>query len=298
MIRKIETTTGLCWIEALCRTREFSEYLLYGYFVHSEAPLRGHVHHEPTLSTGCISYWDQFKLDKAALTRLLGAATASDFAFSAASFSETPPATIREVIDLQRGRDRNASSKLRESPRDLARDDDRTGEHQPDRKRPLGGPSTAGRLHFHAATSRAAPNTASIFSGIGFASVVSTFLAGGWFRNLILSEHARDNGADIRGVVLHGYLLCCLTAPAAYGLGRLVGLDAAPALAAVSLAIAVGLFELTQDLARARLRALTALKGTLARATSSLCLGVGRSPSSLPKDRSCQAPRRSPALLR
>ena len=109
--------------------------------------------------------------------------------------------------------------------------------------------------------------------GVGFASVVSTFMAG-WFRNLILSEHARDDGADIRGIVLRGYVLCCLTAPAAYGLGRLVGLDAAPAAAAVSLATAVGLFELTQDLARAKLRALTALKGTLARAISSLCLGV------------------------
>ncbi|HET7885045.1 MAG TPA: lipopolysaccharide biosynthesis protein, partial [Bradyrhizobium sp.] len=109
--------------------------------------------------------------------------------------------------------------------------------------------------------------------GVGFASVVSTFLAG-WFRNLILSEHARDDGADIRGLVLRGYLLCCLTAPGAYGLGRLVGLEAVPTAAAVSLAIAIGLFELTQDLARARLRALTALKGTLARAISALCLGV------------------------
>jgi hypothetical protein len=104
MIRKIESTTGLGWIEALCRTREFSEYLLYGYFVQSEAALRGI--HEPTPRTGCISYWDQFKLDKAGLLRLLGAATADDFAFSAASFSETSPATIREVIDLQRGQTR------------------------------------------------------------------------------------------------------------------------------------------------------------------------------------------------
>jgi O-antigen/teichoic acid export membrane protein len=109
--------------------------------------------------------------------------------------------------------------------------------------------------------------------GIGFASVVSTFLAG-WFRNLILSNHARHDGTDIRGLVLHGYLVCCLTAPAAYGLGRLLGLDAAPAGAAILLAVAIGLFELTQDLVRARLRAFVALKGTLARAVSSLSLGV------------------------
>jgi hypothetical protein len=112
MIRKIERTTGLDWIEALCRTREFSEYLLYGYFVQSEAPLRSM--HEPAARTGCISYWDEYKLDKAALTRLLGAATADDFAFSATSFSETPPATIREVIDLQRGQTGTTSVKLQE----------------------------------------------------------------------------------------------------------------------------------------------------------------------------------------
>ena len=34
--------------------------------------------------------------------------------------------------------------------------------------------------------------------GIGFASVVSTFLAG-WFRNIILSGHARNDGTDVRG---------------------------------------------------------------------------------------------------
>ena len=66
--------------------------------------------------------------------------------------------------------------------------------------------------------------------GVGFASVVSTFLAG-WFRNLILTTHARDDGTDVRGLVISGYLICCLVAPAAYGLGRLVGLDAIAAAA-------------------------------------------------------------------
>ena len=37
--------------------------------------------------------------------------------------------------------------------------------------------------------------------GVGFASVVSVFLAG-WFRNLILSGHARDDGTDVRGLVI------------------------------------------------------------------------------------------------
>ena len=109
--------------------------------------------------------------------------------------------------------------------------------------------------------------------GVGFASVVSVFLVG-WFRNLILSRHARDDGTDVRGLLISGYSICCLVAPLGYGLGRLVGLDAAPALAAVVLAVVIGLFELTQDLVRARLMAFTVMRATLVRAASLLCLGV------------------------
>jgi O-antigen/teichoic acid export membrane protein len=109
--------------------------------------------------------------------------------------------------------------------------------------------------------------------GVGFASVISVFLVG-WFRNLILSGHARGDGTDVRGLVISGYLVCCLAVPIAYGLGRLVGLDASAALAAVILSVAIGLFELTQDLVRARLMAFTVMKATLVRAVSVLCLGI------------------------
>jgi O-antigen/teichoic acid export membrane protein len=109
--------------------------------------------------------------------------------------------------------------------------------------------------------------------GVGFASVISVAFIG-WFRNLILSEHAKNDGTDIRGLVISGYLVACLTAPLAYGLGRLVGLDSWAAAAAVGLAVAVGLFELTQDLVRARLKAMTAMTATLVRALAVLCLGV------------------------
>jgi O-antigen/teichoic acid export membrane protein len=109
--------------------------------------------------------------------------------------------------------------------------------------------------------------------GVGFASVISVFLVG-WFRNLILSGHARNDGTDVRGLVASGYLICCLTAPIAYGLARLVGLDPTAAVAAVALSIAIGLFELTQDLIRARLMAVSVMKGTLVRAIAALGLGV------------------------
>ena len=56
-------------------------------------------------------------------------------------------------------------------------------------------------------------------------------------------------------------------------MGRLVGLDPAAALAAVVLSVAIGLFELTQDLVRARLMALSVMKATLVRAAGVLGLG-------------------------
>ena len=108
--------------------------------------------------------------------------------------------------------------------------------------------------------------------GLAFATVVSVFLAG-WFRNLILSGHARNDGTEVRGVVATGYVVCCFAAPVAYGLGLLVGLDTTTALVAVALAVAIGLFELTQDLVGARLMAI--MKGTLVRAAAALGLGVG-----------------------
>jgi O-antigen/teichoic acid export membrane protein len=109
--------------------------------------------------------------------------------------------------------------------------------------------------------------------GVGFASVISVFLVG-WFRNLILSGHARNDGTDVRGLVLSGYLLCCLTAPIAYLLARFVGLDTTAALATVGLSITIGLFELTQDLLRARLQALSVMKATLVRAGALLGFGA------------------------
>lgn len=109
--------------------------------------------------------------------------------------------------------------------------------------------------------------------GVGFASVISVFLVG-WFRNLILSSHARNDGADVRGQVISGYLICCLCAPIAYGVARLVGLDSSAALAAVALSVAIGLFELTQDLVRARLMALSVMKATLVRAVAVLGFGA------------------------
>ena len=101
MAAKIEATTKLNWVEALCRIREFSEYMLYGYFVESEARFSGR--HTLISRTQCVSYWEQPKLSKDELNQLLRGASKDDVAFSIASFSGTPVETIRAAIEENEG---------------------------------------------------------------------------------------------------------------------------------------------------------------------------------------------------
>ena len=100
MASKIEAVTGLDWVEALCRIREFSEYMLYGYFVQNAARFAGR--HAPTSRTRCVSYWDQPKLGQAELNRLLGGADKDHVACSVASFSGTPVEILRAAIEQMR----------------------------------------------------------------------------------------------------------------------------------------------------------------------------------------------------
>ncbi|MCC8965931.1 hypothetical protein H8A95_27325 [Bradyrhizobium sp. Pear76] len=96
LAERIEAVAGMDWIEALCRTREFSEYLLYGFFVENDEASA--LRHSVVPKTQCVSYWDDPTLSKDELTRLLLRANRDDVAFSIASFSGTPVATIREVV--------------------------------------------------------------------------------------------------------------------------------------------------------------------------------------------------------
>ncbi len=96
MVSRIEAVTGRGWVEALCRTRDFSEYMLYGYFAESDAASA--AAHSPVSSTPCVSYWEAPRLDKAGLNRLFCRANVDDVAFSVASFSLTPVEIIRAAI--------------------------------------------------------------------------------------------------------------------------------------------------------------------------------------------------------
>jgi hypothetical protein len=114
MVAQMEAVTNLHWIEALCRTREFSEYMLYGYFVQNDARFSGV--HGPTSRTQCISYWEDLKLNKDELNELLRRANKDDVAFSIASFSGTPVETIRAAI-----KDHEAARVPQSPPKQTAR---------------------------------------------------------------------------------------------------------------------------------------------------------------------------------
>jgi hypothetical protein len=96
MVKSMEAVTGRGWVEALCRTRDFSEYMLYGYFAESDAASA--AAHSPVATTPCVSYWEAPRLDKAGLSRLFSRAGRDDVAFSVASFSLTPVEIIRAAI--------------------------------------------------------------------------------------------------------------------------------------------------------------------------------------------------------
>ncbi|HEY4987940.1 MAG TPA: DUF6492 family protein [Bradyrhizobium sp.] len=96
MANRIEDTSGMSWAEALCRVREFSEYMLYGIFVQREQSFS--AAHVPVSDTPCVSYWDEPTLGERELQELLSGAGQDDVAFSIASFSGTPVTAIRAAL--------------------------------------------------------------------------------------------------------------------------------------------------------------------------------------------------------
>ena len=97
MVSQIEAVTNLHWIEALCRTRDFSDTMLYGTFAQNDARFSGA--HRHASSTPCVSTSDRPKLGKGELNQLLRSADKDDVAFSVASFPGTPVQTIRAAIE-------------------------------------------------------------------------------------------------------------------------------------------------------------------------------------------------------
>jgi O-antigen/teichoic acid export membrane protein len=109
--------------------------------------------------------------------------------------------------------------------------------------------------------------------GFGVAQITSTFMVS-WLRLPIMREQARGDGTDVRGIIVPGLVLSCLLAPLAYIGAPLVGLPGLPATAAAGLALAIGFFETSQELLRARLQAFTVMKATMVRAILVSAFGI------------------------
>jgi hypothetical protein len=96
MASRIEAISGKSWVEALCKTRDFSEYLLYGYFVRNDARFAaGHINTNRTI---CVSYWETPQLSRERLNALFRRAGKHDVACSITSFSGTPVEMIRAAV--------------------------------------------------------------------------------------------------------------------------------------------------------------------------------------------------------
>ena len=91
----IEQATKRNWVQALCSTRRFSEYLLYGHFVRNSE--RHIAQHEVTTESLVNAYWDDVPLDSAAVVAMIDNTPGSKVALCIESFrtlryrsSETP----------------------------------------------------------------------------------------------------------------------------------------------------------------------------------------------------------------
>lgn len=96
MLRRIEDVAGCEWVEALCRVRDFSEYMLYGYFQRSDPEEM--ARHRPSSVSPCISYWEPRLIEAAGIRRIIAGASGAQVAFSAASLSGTPVQHVRAVL--------------------------------------------------------------------------------------------------------------------------------------------------------------------------------------------------------
>ena len=98
MTATIEVATGTPWAEALCKTRSFSEYIIYGYFV-SRSPVH-RATHRLTMQSLATSHWEHDQLDAKALQAMVDRSPADAVALCIESFSLTPVSLIRDVVGL------------------------------------------------------------------------------------------------------------------------------------------------------------------------------------------------------
>jgi uncharacterized protein DUF6492 len=98
MIERIETVTGVEWVEALCHARNVCEYMLYGCFV-QDSP-RHRSEHVTTSHARCLDF-GLLAPDRATIEATLRTADDSHVACSAAGLTATSIATLSTVLAAQ-----------------------------------------------------------------------------------------------------------------------------------------------------------------------------------------------------
>ncbi|WP_131195042.1 DUF6492 family protein [Lichenihabitans psoromatis] len=97
MLAGIERATRQPWAVALCKAHGFSEYMLYGTFVSTDATAASrHVQSSESL---CVTHWDRSTPDHDALVEMLRAAAPDQVALCVQSFNATPIDVIRAAIE-------------------------------------------------------------------------------------------------------------------------------------------------------------------------------------------------------
>lgn len=100
MTRRIEAATGLGWALALCRMRQFSEYMIYGAFVANTPEYA--ANHEPVDASPSRPHWDENELDEAWIRMMIADADPRQSALCIQSYSGTDLASIRAAIGQAR----------------------------------------------------------------------------------------------------------------------------------------------------------------------------------------------------
>ncbi|MBW9114071.1 hypothetical protein JNB88_10515 [Rhizobium cauense] len=95
MTKRIERASNLPWWQAMARIRHFSEYLIYGVAVATDAELA--ERHERVSQSPCLTYWQGPALDGAGLAAFVKGLRADQTTIAIQSHTRTPIEVIREV---------------------------------------------------------------------------------------------------------------------------------------------------------------------------------------------------------
>ncbi|MCY1557788.1 hypothetical protein D9M68_946660 [compost metagenome] len=96
MVTRIEAANARPWWSAIARTRQFSEYLIYGAAVSSDPEMA--ARHERTPLSWCLTYWEGPALDSDGLRTFMDQLAPYQKSIAIQSHTETPTALIRDVV--------------------------------------------------------------------------------------------------------------------------------------------------------------------------------------------------------